>query len=82
MRIGNRQFKILILLYDKPATRSDIYNLVFNRPVKDTSFSSMVAKSLKRLKKNELVNYTRNSIVSITEKGRKKVKDIIIEKGE
>lgn len=76
MRIGHRQLKILILVYDGAINKADVYNLVFGSPVKDGATRSRVAKSLIRLKNHGLINYERNyndAMVSITEKGRKKV---------
>lgn len=77
MRIGHRQSKILKLVYRQPTERDDIYNLVFNSPVKDKTFSSRVAKSLIRLKKHGLIDYGRNSKVRITEKGAKKAEMLL-----
>ncbi len=79
-RIGHMQLKILILIYDNPVEKADIYNLVFDSPEKDGAVRSRVAKSLIRLKNHELVDYRRNynnAKVSITEKGKKKVKEMV-----
>jgi len=78
MRIGHRQLKILILIYEEPAEKADVYNLVFKIPEKDDATRSRVAKSLIGLKNHGLINYKRNyndAMVSITEKGRKKVEE-------
>jgi len=78
MRLGHRQLKILILVYKESINKADVYNLVFGSPVKDDTTRSRVAKSLIGLKNHGLINYERNyndAIVSITEKGRKKVEE-------
>ena len=79
-RIGHRQIKILILIYDGGAWKRDIYYKVFDRPEKSDALRSRVAKSLIRLKRNKLIEYKsnyRDAFVSITEKGKKVVEDWI-----